>query len=169
MDTGKEKFNDAEVSSEGSVNHPQFYDPSKESVWTRLGVNFESFKRAPGVTAYVHLCCPKAHPNHALDRDRYVVGEKLSEAELQARMLETPMLQAKMKKRHLSMIAVGALIQRGNSWPISRVTRWKYWYRFICRKWIRFENSLSFIQINIPALINSLYRVAPQASSLAGS
>lgn len=28
----------------------EFYDPSKESRATRLGVNFESFKRAPGVT-----------------------------------------------------------------------------------------------------------------------
>ncbi|KIM23648.1 hypothetical protein M408DRAFT_27737, partial [Serendipita vermifera MAFF 305830] len=26
------------------------YDPSKESVWTRLGLTFESFKRAPGTT-----------------------------------------------------------------------------------------------------------------------
>jgi amino acid transporter len=30
--------------------HMEFYDPSKESIWTRLGVNFESFKRAPGTT-----------------------------------------------------------------------------------------------------------------------
>jgi amino acid transporter len=30
--------------------HVEFYDPSKESIWTRLGVNFESFKRAPGTT-----------------------------------------------------------------------------------------------------------------------
>jgi amino acid transporter len=28
----------------------EFYDPSKESIWTRLGVNFESFKPAPGTT-----------------------------------------------------------------------------------------------------------------------
>lgn len=27
-----------------------FYDPSKESKWTRLGVTPESFKRAPGAT-----------------------------------------------------------------------------------------------------------------------
>lgn len=26
------------------------YDPSKESRWTRLGLTFESFKRAPGTT-----------------------------------------------------------------------------------------------------------------------
>jgi amino acid transporter len=28
----------------------EFYDPSKESVWTRLGLTVESFKRAPGTT-----------------------------------------------------------------------------------------------------------------------
>jgi len=35
--------------------HPRqnLYDPSKESVWTRLGVTLESFKRAPGTTGYV--------------------------------------------------------------------------------------------------------------------
>lgn len=32
---------------------PALYDPSKESFATRLGVNFESFKRAPGSTGYV--------------------------------------------------------------------------------------------------------------------
>lgn len=26
------------------------YDPTKESRWTRLGLTFESFKRAPGTT-----------------------------------------------------------------------------------------------------------------------
>jgi hypothetical protein len=34
-------------------NHAEFYDPSKESIWTRLGVNAESFKRAPGTTGLV--------------------------------------------------------------------------------------------------------------------
>lgn len=33
---------------------PELYDPSKESVWTRLGLTAESFKRAPGTTGYVH-------------------------------------------------------------------------------------------------------------------
>ena len=28
----------------------EFYDPSKETVWTRLGLSLESFKRAPGTT-----------------------------------------------------------------------------------------------------------------------
>lgn len=31
----------------------EWYDPSKESWATRLGVNWESFKRAPGATACV--------------------------------------------------------------------------------------------------------------------
>lgn len=26
------------------------YDPSKESVWTRVGLSWESYKRAPGTT-----------------------------------------------------------------------------------------------------------------------
>lgn len=33
---------------------PEFYDPSKESIWTRLGLTAESFKRAPGTTGYIH-------------------------------------------------------------------------------------------------------------------
>lgn len=37
------------------VNEQGFYDPSKESLATRLGINFESFKRAPGATGYVVL------------------------------------------------------------------------------------------------------------------
>ena len=31
----------------------EFYDPSKESIATRLGLTVESFKRAPGTTGYV--------------------------------------------------------------------------------------------------------------------
>lgn len=56
MDSGKEKYNDRDIVEEGSSSdNIQFYDPSKESIWTRLGVNYESFKRAPGVTAYVEF------------------------------------------------------------------------------------------------------------------
>lgn len=29
---------------------PARYDPMQESVWTRLGLSFESYKRAPGST-----------------------------------------------------------------------------------------------------------------------
>ncbi|KAJ3799868.1 APC amino acid permease [Lentinula aff. detonsa] len=94
MDVGKEKFTDSSSAETGN-NNVQFYDPSKESIWTRLGVNFESFKRAPGVTG-----------------DRLVAGD-LSEAEIEKIKSETPMLQAKMKKRHLTMIAVGGSIGTG--------------------------------------------------------
>ncbi|KAJ3994420.1 APC amino acid permease [Lentinula boryana] len=94
MDVGKEKFTDSSSAETGN-NNIQFYDPSKESIWTRLGVNFESFKRAPGVTG-----------------DRLVAGD-LSEAEIEKIKSETPMLQAKMKKRHLTMIAVGGSIGTG--------------------------------------------------------
>ncbi|KAJ3782560.1 APC amino acid permease [Lentinula aff. detonsa] len=95
MDVGKEKFTDSSSAETGNNNNIQFYDPSKESIWTRLGVNFESFKRAPGVTG-----------------DRLVAGD-LSEAEIEKIKSETPMLQAKMKKRHLTMIAVGGSIGTG--------------------------------------------------------
>jgi amino acid transporter len=33
-----------------AVPQDEFYDPSKESVLTRAGLNLESFKRAPGIT-----------------------------------------------------------------------------------------------------------------------
>lgn len=42
-DTGK-------VFVSSPVDTEDYYDPSKESVWTRAGLNFESFKRAPGST-----------------------------------------------------------------------------------------------------------------------
>ncbi|KAF5390265.1 hypothetical protein D9757_002938 [Collybiopsis confluens] len=97
MDAGKEKFRDSSsADSTGHGNtHIEFYDPSKESIWTRLGLNFESFKRAPGVTG-----------------DRLVAGD-LSEAQIEQIKRDTPMLQAKMKKRHLTMIAVGGSIGTG--------------------------------------------------------
>ncbi|GAA5937504.1 amino acid permease GAP1 [Sporobolomyces koalae] len=69
----------------------EFYDPSKESIWTRLGVNFESFKPAPGVT--------NGLVNHG-DVDPL-------------RAKENPILQQKMKPRHLTMIAVGGSIGTG--------------------------------------------------------
>jgi hypothetical protein len=33
-----------------TVGRDAFYDPKKESMWTRLGLTAESFKRAPGTT-----------------------------------------------------------------------------------------------------------------------
>ncbi|BGP47346.1 Amino-acid permease inda1 [Rhodotorula kratochvilovae] len=68
------------------------YDPSKESLATRLGVNFESFKRAPGPTGGLSVEGGNVDP-------------------LKAR--ENPLLQQKMKPRHLQMIAVGGSIGTG--------------------------------------------------------
>lgn len=34
----------------GRAGGEQFYDPMQESKWTRAGLTFESFKRAPGTT-----------------------------------------------------------------------------------------------------------------------
>ncbi|KAF9456227.1 APC amino acid permease [Collybia nuda] len=80
-----------------SVVAPQvdFYDPSKESIWTRLGVSFESFKRAPGTTG-----------------GQVIQGEHNIE-NLDKMRAENPMLQQKMKPRHLQMIAVGGSIGTG--------------------------------------------------------
>ncbi|KAF5367285.1 hypothetical protein D9615_010458 [Tricholomella constricta] len=89
----EEKYDVASVSS-GGPPAVEFYDPSKESVWTRLGVNFESFKRAPGTTGGLAIA-----------------GENIENIEkLRA---QNPMLQQKMKARHLQMIAVGGSIGTG--------------------------------------------------------
>ncbi|KAF8628294.1 hypothetical protein AX17_005997 [Amanita inopinata Kibby_2008] len=92
----KEK-KDTDVASASSDPHPkvEFYDPSKESIWTRLGVNFESFKRAPGTTGGIEV----AGATNIEDIER-----------LRA---DAPMLQQKMKPRHLTMIAVGGSIGTG--------------------------------------------------------
>lgn len=74
---------------EYKVERTEFYDPSKESIWTRAGLNFESYKRAPGTTG-----------------GQEVVGIEDPEAREQ-RLKDSPMLQQKMKPRHLQMIAVG--------------------------------------------------------------
>ncbi|GAA5865945.1 hypothetical protein JCM3774_005533 [Rhodotorula dairenensis] len=71
---------------------PVIYDPKKETLATRLGVNFESFKRAPGTTAGLQVHGGAADPLKAQ---------------------ENPMLQQKMKPRHLNMIAVGGAIGTG--------------------------------------------------------
>lgn len=61
------------------IEQPEFYDPSKESIWTRAGLNFESYKRAPGTTG-----------------GQEVAGIEDPEAYAQ-RMKDSPMLQQKMK------------------------------------------------------------------------
>ena len=50
MDTKQEKEVDTSSVSSAPVVKYEFYDPSKESIWTRLGLSLESFKRAPGTT-----------------------------------------------------------------------------------------------------------------------
>lgn len=69
-----------------------YYDPSQESIWTRAGLNIESFKRAPGTT-------------------RGLVAHGDIPLELVAH--DNPLLQQKMKPRHLQMIAVGGSIGTG--------------------------------------------------------
>ncbi|WRT66803.1 uncharacterized protein IL334_003766 [Kwoniella shivajii] len=69
-----------------------YYDPSKEKFLTRLGFNLESFKRAPGTTRGLvsHGDIPPEFMQH-----------------------DNPLLQQKMKNRHLQMIAVGGSIGTG--------------------------------------------------------
>ncbi|KAI5474978.1 hypothetical protein MNV49_002131 [Pseudohyphozyma bogoriensis] len=71
-----------------------FYDPSQESRWTQMGLTAESFKRAPGPAGGRVLHGENAGVN------AHAPGEN-------------PMLQAKMKPRHLQMIAVGGSIGTG--------------------------------------------------------
>ncbi|RDB16591.1 Amino-acid permease inda1 [Hypsizygus marmoreus] len=88
-----EKFDVSSISS-GSAPKVEFYDPSKESIWTRLGLNWESFKRAPATTG-----------------GQVVQGQNAEDIERMR--ADNPMLQQKMKPRHLTMIAVGGSIGTG--------------------------------------------------------
>ncbi|KAK7453496.1 Amino-acid permease inda1 [Stygiomarasmius scandens] len=85
----------SDLASSPSTDVSVFYDPSKESIWTQLGISLESFKRAPGVTGH------------------QVVAGDLNADDLEKVHQEGPMLQAKMKPRHLTMIAVGGSIGSG--------------------------------------------------------
>ncbi|KAK4055504.1 Amino acid permease [Microbotryomycetes sp. JL201] len=73
---------------------PALYDPSKESRFTRLGLNVESFKKAPGSTGGI------------ITHGSAQVVDPLAEG-------HNPMLQQQMKTRHLQMIAVGGSIGTG--------------------------------------------------------
>ncbi|ORX40810.1 amino-acid permease inda1 [Kockovaella imperatae] len=70
----------------------EVYDPSQETLMTRLGLSIESFKRAPGSTRglVAHGDVPPEFVAH-----------------------DNPLLQQKMKPRHLQMIAVGGSIGTG--------------------------------------------------------
>ncbi|EAU86568.1 amino-acid permease inda1 [Coprinopsis cinerea okayama7 len=83
------------VSSQPQARRVEFYDPSKESKWTRIGLTLESFKRAPGTTG------------------GQVVNGANNVEDLEKIMADAPMLQQKMKPRHLQMIAVGGSIGTG--------------------------------------------------------
>ena len=80
VSTGPAADHDSHAPHDG----PVVYDPKKEKLATRLGVNIESFKRAPGTTAGLQAQGGAADP---------------------LRAHENPMLQQKMKPRHLNMIA----------------------------------------------------------------
>lgn len=80
------------VGVEGADAPAGLYDPSKEKFATRLGVNLESFKRAPGSTGGLMVNGETADP---------------------LKQHDNPMLQQKMKPRHLNMIAVGGAIGTG--------------------------------------------------------
>ena len=61
------------------IEQTVFDDPSKESIWTRAGLNFESYKTAPGTTGGQEVVDIE-------DPETYA-----------ARMKDSPMLQQKMK------------------------------------------------------------------------
>ncbi|GAA5954880.1 hypothetical protein JCM21900_004975 [Sporobolomyces salmonicolor] len=89
---GSDKTSDHFVSTQpAAATEPVLYDPSKESLATRLGVNFESFKRAPGTTGGL-VTHGNANP---------LIAQ------------ESPLLQQSMKPRHLNFIAVGGSIGTG--------------------------------------------------------
>ncbi|TFK32370.1 APC amino acid permease [Crucibulum laeve] len=95
MDSKKEKDVDSSSVSSGHGPHVEFYDPSKESRMTRLGLSLESFKRAPGTTG-----------------GQLVAGSQNVD-DLERVLADAPMLQQTMKPRHLQMIAVGGSIGTG--------------------------------------------------------
>ena len=55
------------------------YDPRQESIWTRFGLNFESFKRAPGTTGGHHGAWQCALVYESVDDS--AVLEQLSEGQ----------------------------------------------------------------------------------------
>ncbi|KAF8873882.1 APC amino acid permease [Infundibulicybe gibba] len=84
-----------DITDIGPLRQAELYDPSKESKWTRIGLSWESFKRAPGTTG-----------------GQVIAGEHNAE-DLERMRADAPMLQQKMKPRHLQMIAVGGSIGTG--------------------------------------------------------
>ncbi|KAF8900731.1 APC amino acid permease [Gymnopilus junonius] len=96
MDSKSEKgVVEISTDSVSRVDKYEFYDPSKESIWTRVGLNLESFKRAPGTTG-----------------GQVIAGQHNVE-DIEHVQADGPMLQQKLKPRHLKMIAVGGSIGTG--------------------------------------------------------
>ncbi|PPQ76659.1 hypothetical protein CVT24_011911 [Panaeolus cyanescens] len=95
MESKREKDVDSPSTPPEHAPRYEFYDPSKESVWTRVGLSLESFKRAPGTTG------------------GQVVAGGNNVSDLERVLADAPMLQQKMKPRHLQMIAVGGSIGTG--------------------------------------------------------
>ncbi|KJA14768.1 hypothetical protein HYPSUDRAFT_208447 [Hypholoma sublateritium FD-334 SS-4] len=91
----KEAYSASVDSTPPQTGKYEFYDPSKETVWTRLGLSLESFKRAPGTTG------------------GQVIAGAHNVEDLNHLQADAPMLQQKMKPRHLQMIAVGGSIGTG--------------------------------------------------------
>lgn len=87
------KYDDEKAAAgKTEVTSAEIYDPSLESIWTRLGLNFESFKPAPATTKGI-----VTHGDIPIELDLYDNG----------------LLQQKMKPRHLQMIAAGGAIGTG--------------------------------------------------------
>ncbi|GAA5886560.1 hypothetical protein JCM5296_005328 [Sporobolomyces johnsonii] len=102
---GSDKTSDHFVSTQpAAATEPVLYDPSKESLATRLGVNLESFKRAPGTTGGL-VSHGNANP---------LIAQ------------ESPLLQQSMKPRHLNFIAVGGSIGTAlrNGGPLGILVAW---------------------------------------------
>ncbi len=111
------------------------YDPSKETKWTRAGLSLESFKRAPGPTGSVStLNILLLLTNTWHGREQVIAGH----ANLDDIEGDMPVLQPKMKSRHLNMIAVGQSYSSlcYTSLVMSLYTRWQYWHRSLRRFWI---------------------------------
>lgn len=87
------KYDDEKkLAGKTEVTSAEIYDPSQESIWTRLGLNFESFKPAPATTKGL-----VTHGDIPVELDLYDNG----------------LLQQKMRPRHLQMIAAGGAIGTG--------------------------------------------------------
>ena len=107
----KEKGHETSSIASGSQPYAELYDPSKESVWTRVGVTWESFKRAPGTTGYglpmISLGTRFQFWGFFVIVSGQIVAGSNNVEDVEKVMADAPMLQQKMKSRHLTMIAVG--------------------------------------------------------------